>query len=271
VTPFDREKALDRAIEIAASASEIVMRVYAEPFEVELKGIGDPVTVADRESNEHITRALAASFPGIPIVAEESDPSTFAGFEAAERAWFVDPLDGTREFVAKNGEFAVMIGLAEHGRATLGAIVWPARGRVFGGAEGLGSFEILQGTKKPLAVSTETSAARARVVVSRSHSSPKTAALLERLGISRITQVGSAGVKGVLVACGETDVYLHRTYAGKRWDSCAPEAIVRGAGGVLTDAQGMPIDYRTADLTNANGILAANATLHAAIRGALTA
>ena len=111
------------ALEAAKEAAALVMGVYVAPFDVEFKVADDPVTRADRESNALLCARLTAAFPGVPIVAEESDPATYAGFAAAEAAWFVDPLDGTREFVAKNGEFAVMLGLAQAGRATVGVVI----------------------------------------------------------------------------------------------------------------------------------------------------
>jgi 3'(2'), 5'-bisphosphate nucleotidase len=266
---IDREKALDRALEIAASAADIVMRVYEEPFEVEYKGKNDPVTRADREANEHILRALATSFPGVPIVAEESPAASYAGFEQAPCAWFVDPLDGTREFVAKNGQFAVMIGLAEAGRATLGAIAWCSSGRMFGGAEDVRAFEVVAGKRVPIRVSAMADPWRSHAVVSRSHASEATNAAALRLGCKRVSHVGSAGLKAVMVACGEADVYLQPKYAGKRWDSCAPEAIVKAAGGAVTEATGAPFDYRATELANARGICVTNGLLHEAALRAL--
>jgi 3'(2'), 5'-bisphosphate nucleotidase len=127
------------ALAAALEASELVMSVYAAPFDVHFKAKDDPVTRADREANAHICERLERAFPGVPIVAEESDPSTYANFERADAAWFVDPLDGTREFVARNGEFAVMIGLAEGGRATVGVVVAPAWDRAFVGVVGVGA------------------------------------------------------------------------------------------------------------------------------------
>ena len=271
-TAYARADVLTRALAIAAEASVIVMDVYTGggAFDVEYKGKNDPVTRADKLANLHITRALAAAFPGVPIVAEESDPAAYAGFEAAPSAFFVDPLDGTREFVAKNGQFAVMIGLAEEGRATLGVVAWPALGRTFAG-EGGRAFEVTAGVTRDVRVSATAALAQARVVVSRSHRAERTGELLAQLGAAKVDHVGSAGVKGTLVACGEADVYVHPGVAGKRWDSCAPEAIVRAAGGEVTDALGIPFDYRTTSLVNADGMLATNGLLHAAVLARTTA
>src|SRR5258706_3725736 len=127
---------------IAREASAIVARVYATDFEVDFKGPADPVTQADREANALICARLAEVFGPLPVVAEESDESEFAGWVGAPRVFFVDPLDGTLEFVAKNGDFVVMIGLAEEGRAVAGVVTAPALGTAWAGAVGVGAFEI---------------------------------------------------------------------------------------------------------------------------------
>jgi 3'(2'), 5'-bisphosphate nucleotidase len=144
------------------------MGVYAAPFDVEYKAKDDPVTRADKEANALLVDRLSRAFPGMPIVAEESDPASYAGFGAAAAAWFVDPLDGTREFVARNGEFAVMLGLAERGRATVGVIVAPAWNRAFVGVVGEGAWEVAtDGALTPIHVTTRSSLAGASFVVSR--------------------------------------------------------------------------------------------------------
>jgi 3'(2'), 5'-bisphosphate nucleotidase len=267
--PFDRPAALPRVLAIAEEAAIVVMRAYAETApHVEYKGRGtsDPVTGADREANALICAALAREFPGVPIVAEESDPSSFAGFASAPAAWFVDPLDGTREFILHNGEFGVMIGLAEGGRATLGVVVCPALGRTFVGGEGLGAFEVApDGTKKPLRVSGVRVLADAEIVVSRSHRPKALDTAASRHGVRKVTPCGSAGVKAARVASGEAEVYAQPGRAGKRWDSCGPEAIVLAAGGLVTDAHGATIDYASGELDNDRGFVATNGALHGAV------
>jgi 3'(2'), 5'-bisphosphate nucleotidase len=263
-TSFARADVMERVLAIAAEAGAIVMEVYGQAFDVEYKAKNDPVTQADKLANLHITSALAAAFPGVPIVAEESAAASFAGYEASPSAFFVDPVDGTREFVARNGQFAVMIGLAEEGRATLGVVGWPALGRTFAGMEGH-AFELGGGSRKDIHVSRVGTLEEARVVVSRSHRSETTAEVIARLTAAKVDHVGSAGVKGTLVACGEADVYVHPGVAGKLWDTCAPEAIVRAAGGHVTDATGVELDYRGGQLANARGVLMTNGALHAAV------
>jgi 3'(2'), 5'-bisphosphate nucleotidase len=258
------------ALTVAREAAALIMDVYARPFDVDFKIGDDPVTRADREANTHICERLLREFPGLPVVAEESDPATYAGYAAANAAWFVDPLDGTREFVARNGQFAVMIGLAEQGRATLGAIVAPAWGRALVGVVGEGAWEVsADGVATPVHVSSRPSLAGASVVVSRSRTPDGMAAFLASIGAAPPIPHGSSGLKGVLVATGAHDVYLHPGNAGMRWDACATEALVKAAGGECTDADGKPFDYRSASLENSRGMVATNGRVHAALLEAL--
>lgn len=259
----DKDATLTLLLEMARTAGDAILDVYARgALGVEYKGANDPVTVADRRANDLLCEALTRAFPGIPIVAEESDPATFAGWQAAPRVWFVDPLDGTREFIDHNGEFAVMIGLAEGGRATMGVVSCPALGRDFVGAEGFGAFEVTrEGARKALSVSKTAQLADAELVVSRFHRAARLESAAARHGVRTITPCGSAGVKAVRVATGEADVYAQAGRAGKRWDSCAPEAIVRAAGGKVSDAFGKPIEYASGALDNQDGLIATNAPL----------
>ena len=261
-----RADVLDEVLAISERAAKVVMRVYGAPFDVDFKEKNDPVTLADRESNTLLCSALAASFPGVPIVAEESDPSAYAGYASAPAAWFVDPLDGTREFVARNGEFAVMVGLAEKGEATLGVVVCPAFGRTFIGARGLGAFEVAEdGSRKPIHVSTAKTLGEAEILVSRSHGAEGLEDLAKKLGFRKVTRCGSAGVKGTRIAAGEADVYAQPGRAGALWDACAPEAIVMAAGGRATDSHGTMIDYAAREIPNHYGFLATNGLLHEAV------
>ena len=259
----DRLELLDNVLAIAWRASEVVLQVYAAPFDVDYKEKDDPVTRADREANALICKALLADYPGIPVVAEESDPSTYAGYASASSAWFVDPLDGTREFVKRNGEFAVMIGLAEHGLATVGVIVCPAVNRAFIGAKGKGAFEVARdGSRHAIHTSDAKTLGEALLVVSRSQRIGQLEDLAVRLGFRGVARCGSAGVKATRIACGEADVYAQPGRAGALWDACAPEALVMAAGGRATDAHGTIIDYAARELPNHHGFVATNGYLH---------
>jgi 3'(2'), 5'-bisphosphate nucleotidase len=262
VTPSD----LDRLLEIGDLAAAEIMSVYATPFAVDYKGKDDPVTVADRAANGLVCDAIARDFPGIPIVSEENDPATFAAGLRSSEAFFVDPLDGTREFVAKNGEFCVMIGLTRGGRAVAGVIVCPALGRSFAGSVGVGAIEIAKdGSRRPVRVSSTAALTDARVVVSRSRRTQTIDIVQQHMGVREVLEMGSAGVKAARVACGEAEVYVQPGPAGKRWDACAPDAIVCAAGGMFTDAQGVPIDYASGELENSGGMVATNGRLHDAV------
>ncbi len=260
---LSREDMLDEVLDIARRASDLVMEVYGAPFDVDFKEKNDPVTRADRESNAFICRTLEANYPDIPIVAEESEPSTYAGYAAKPAAWFVDPLDGTREFVARNGEFAVMIGLAEKGEATLGVIVCPAIGRAFAGAKGVGAFEVAaDGSRRAIHASSARALGEAELLVSRSHGPAGLEELALKLGFRKVTRCGSAGVKATRIAAGEAEVYAQPGRAGALWDACAPEALVMAAGGRATDARGVVIDYAARELPNHHGFVATNGLLH---------
>jgi 3'(2'), 5'-bisphosphate nucleotidase len=264
VTVTERKEIVAILLDAARAAGELVMRVYQEDdVGVELKGPNDPVTRADKEANALLLDRLGRAFPGVPIVAEESDPATFEGFGNANRAFFVDPVDGTREFIAKNGEFCVMIGYVEDGRATAGVIVCPALAEDFTGAEGEGAFEIKGGSKRRLHVNATPTLEEARAAVSRFQRSRSVDAKLAALHCKELVEVGSAGIKGVRVATGVVDLFAHPSRgAMKLWDACAPDAIVRAAGGTFTDATGRPYDYK-GTIAQGAGTLAGNPTLHA--------
>jgi 3'(2'), 5'-bisphosphate nucleotidase len=259
----NRAEELSVMLRIAREASTVIERVYKSDFTIDYKGPSDPVTQADREANALICKRLAEAFGPIPVVAEESDESAFAGWVGAERAFFVDPLDGTLEFISGNDDFVVMIGLAEQGRPVAGVVVAPALGVAWAGADTVKAVEITSADdKRPLRVSSTSDVTKARAVVSRSHQSERLLQLVSDLGIPLVVPRGSAGLKGAQVAAGEADVYFQPGVAGKRWDTCAPEAILAAAGGIATDAWGHPIDYSGPELANDTGFLATNGHLH---------
>lgn len=251
--------------DIAAEAARVVMDVYARPFDVDYKAPQDPVTEADRRANDLICERLSREFPGVPIVAEESDPATFTDFRRHDRVFFVDPVDGTREFVDKNGEFAVMIGLLEGARAVASVIDAPARGEVFAAWVGQGALRIADGKEQPLRVSDVADITLGSLVGSRSHRSPQLERALAELNPRAIRVMGSAGLKSTLVARAEVEAYVAPGYAGKRWDACAADALVVAAGGMLTDTYGDAIDYRAPSLSNSRGLIASNGHVHEAL------
>jgi 3'(2'), 5'-bisphosphate nucleotidase len=267
----DLSHELEVAIGAARTASELVMSVYASGFAVEYKTADDPVTVADKRANAAIVATLGAAFPNDAIVAEESDNDVAS--TGKERCWFVDPLDGTREFVARNGEFCVMIGLAIGGLARLGVIAipaWKSPPFLLAGIVGAGCLRIDEDDRRsPVDCSAHAEVAGARVVVSRSRFDPALAARLGSLG-ARPATLGSGGVKAAALLVGEADAYVHPASrdgrgCASKWDVCAPEAIVRAAGGVFTDASGLALRYDGPELLARRGQLAAGSALHRAL------
>ncbi len=257
---------LEELVGIAAGAAAIVNEIYATDFRVDYKAVGDPVTDADRAANDFICAALGKRFPDIPIVAEESEERNFTGFRTAPSIFFVDPVDGTREFVARNGEFAVMIGLVQGDRATHGVIHAPSQRTAWAGEVGTGAFRIgPDGSRAAIHVTACDEIGQARVAASRSRRSETLERRLERLGAASLVALGSAGLKAAAVAEGRVDLYVAPDAAGKRWDACACDALVSAAGGTFTDRYGVPVDYRGASLQNDRGVVSAPPKLHARV------
>lgn len=259
------ERELEVASTLAREAGRVLLAIYATDFEVEEKsGGGGPVTEADRRANALIVAGLRAAFPEDGIIAEESANTIAPGNFA--RCWFVDPLDGTREFVNRNGEFAVHIGLAIAGEAKLGVVYRPVGDKLYRGIVGEGATLETGGEVRTLRVSETSNPVSLRLVVSRSHKSPRTNLLVEALGIQSISESGSVGLKCGLLAEGAADLYVHTSSRSYRWDSCAPEALLRAAGGRFVDLRLQPYRYDVEELRNHGGILACNAAAFDEVR-----
>jgi 3'(2'), 5'-bisphosphate nucleotidase len=253
----------DRLLGILREAAALINEVYNGQFEVKYKAPGDPVTVADQQANELICKRLAETHPDIPVVAEESDARRYAHYRSAPTVFFVDPVDGTREFVQRNGEFVTMIGVLEGDHPSIGVVLQPTTGYACVGVVGHGAWQVeASGEPVPIQVSPTRSLAEARLVASRSGSVERYAAIRQRLGVAAITPLGSAGMKGLAIARGAADAYVTPDYGGHRWDACALEALVTAAGGRLTDSHGTDLDYRSASLVNDHGLVASNGHLH---------
>jgi 3'(2'), 5'-bisphosphate nucleotidase len=257
--------------EIARAAGNVVLSCYRETVSVEYKGPNDPVTSADKAANTLICQALSAAFPGWPIVAEESDPDTFGDYRSAECGFFVDPIDGTREFLERTDEFVVMIGLVRGQRASAGVIHAPTSGLFWAGELGKSAYQLTTTTEaRRIAPSQTSELAQSQILISRAHRSARLSERLEAIQPKAVRSVGSAGLKGAFVAEGAADAYLAIGMAGKRWDACALDAIVTSAGGCVTDTTGERINYRADDLANKSGLVVSNGNLHAPLLAKLT-
>ena len=258
---LDREIA--EAARIARQAGEILMEVYATDFRVAYKAEADPVTEADTKANAYIVHELRKAFPGDGIVAEETEDRSDA--LQGGRCWYVDPLDGTKEFVARNGEFSVMLGLAIDGVATAGVVYRPDNDKLYAGVVGDGAYLEERGVRSVLRVSTVANPADLKLVVSRSHRNRAVGEVVSRLGIKQETTSGSVGLKAGLIAEGKVDLYVHIADKSSMWDACGPEAVLKAAGGRFTDLAGNPYRYSGADMRNRKGILACNEAAYDAV------
>lgn len=217
-----------------------------------------PVTAADRASQAAILEVLGSRRPGQRVLSEEAPaPDPIAG---AERLWVVDPLDGTREFIDRIGEFSVMVGLAVDGGAVLGAVYQPALDRLFAGDARNGAWVVdaVCDGASPTRLVVGDLGSPLRFVRSRSHPDDRIRRLESALGDVEIILSGSAGSKCALVASGAADLYVHPVPYLKEWDTCAPEAMLRAAGGRVTDCGGEPLRYGKADPAQPGGIFAAH-------------
>lgn len=258
---LDREIA--EAARIAREAGAILMDIYATDFAVAYKAEADPVTDADTKANAYIVSEIRKAFPGDGIVAEETEDRSDA-LEGG-RCWYVDPLDGTTEFVARNGEFSVMLGLAINGVATAGIVYRPVNDKLYSGVVGGGAYLEEHGERSPLNVSTVADPSRLRLVVSRSHRNRAVGNVVTQLGITQETTSGSVGLKAGLIAEQKADLYIHIADKSSMWDACGPEAILKAAGGRFTDLIGNPYRYGGTDMRNRSGILACNAAAYDAV------
>jgi 3'(2'), 5'-bisphosphate nucleotidase len=255
------ERELEVAKQLARSAGKRILELYRSDAQIQWKGMDDPVTAADQAANEIIVSGLAREFPDDGILAEET-PDTAARL-ARERVWLIDPMDGTKQFIDRIGEFAVMIGLAVEGEARLGVVYQPTSDRMYYAAPGLGSFVEEGWSTKRLHVVGETRFEKMLIALSRSHHSPTVDRIRERLGVGGAIRSGSVGLKFGLIAEGRAHLYIHSGGRTNQWDTCAPEAILRAAGGVVTDTRGEPLRYNVPEIRNLRGILASNGVRHA--------
>jgi 3'(2'), 5'-bisphosphate nucleotidase len=256
----DLRRELEIACELARSAGGILMSHYAGHVAVEWKGKHDPVTAADREASQHIVAELHRRFPDDGVLSEEESDDSSRRLSLS-RVWVVDPLDGTKEFIARLGEFAVMIGLAIDGAARLGAVYQPTSDKLYFASWGHGAFLREAGVDRRLQVSIVEDPANVAIAISRSRRSVVGEGVRAKLGIGNAIACGSLGLKLGLICEGKAHVYIQDGGTGL-WDVCAPEAILQEAGGRVTDLVGKPLRYDTLDVRLRRGVLASNGALH---------
>lgn len=236
---------LETVCRIAVDAGARTLPIYRSDFEVQTKDDDSPLTQADLAAHRHIADALSAASPDTPQLSEEGAEIPYDTRAEWREYWLIDPLDGTREFVNKNDQFTINIALIRDGRPVLGAVYAPALGTLWAGGNGLGAFRRADGEDQtPIRVSPANGACP-RVLVSRSHRSESIDQLLARMPDYEPVSMGSS-LKFCVIAEGQADFYP-RLGPTSEWDTAAGHAVLKAAGGQVTDIRGRPLRYNETD------------------------
>lgn len=241
---------MQKVLDIARLAGAAIMEVYRSGATGETSKEDDsPLTLADLAAHRIIVAGLIRLAPEIPILSEEAADIAYPVRSQWTSYWLVDPLDGTREFIKRNGEFTVNIALIENGNPVMGVVYAPVLDVCYFGARGTGAF-VQRGSAvaQSVAVKPHTAGETLKVVASRSHSDARTEALLKRLGDYQCISMGSS-LKLCLVAEGKAHFYP-RLGPTMEWDTAAAHAVVNAAGGIVCDMTGKALRYNKVDLHN---------------------
>jgi 3'(2'), 5'-bisphosphate nucleotidase len=234
---------LEPVKKVAYEAGRRIMEIYEQGFEVEQKADKTPLTEADLAAHQAIMSGLSELTPDLPVLSEESRPTTFAERAAWPRYWLVDPLDGTREFINRNGEFTVNIALIDGHEPVVGVVYAPVVGSLYCAARGKGAFKKSE-LEEPVQIHVRNHCPGKVVIAgSRSHQSPQFKEFLSKLPDYEVISMGSA-LKSCLVAEGTADIYA-RLGPTSEWDTAAAQCIVEEAGGQITDTHMRPLQYNT--------------------------
>jgi 3'(2'), 5'-bisphosphate nucleotidase len=248
---------IPKLIDITREAAEEALKIYnTADFGIEHKEDKTPLTEADRRSNIVITEGLEKLHSDIPVISEENQSIPYKERKNWDRFWLVDPLDGTKEFIKRNGEFTINIALMEDGHPVLGVVSAPVKGIIYYGMKGEGAFGLPAGggQQEKIHVPSAPDIERIKAVASRSHFSEKAKLLMEALDAEMIN--AGSSLKFVTVAKGEADFYP-RFGPTHEWDTAAGHAIAEAAGAVVCGLDGQPLSYNKEDLRH-NGFLVSN-------------
>ncbi|WP_434931687.1 3'(2'),5'-bisphosphate nucleotidase CysQ [Shewanella sp. HL-SH5] len=234
---------LQQIVTIAKQAGNAIMDVYAQTdLQVEIKQDDSPVTAADIASHNVIIKGLTSHFVDIPVMSEEDANISWATRKQWQTYWLIDPLDGTKEFIKRNGEFTVNIALIHQGQAIAGVVYAPVLGKCYSGIVGNGAWLEHNGQVSRLDISQRNILPIPVVVGSRSHVSPDVADYLHTVGEHQMLSVGSS-LKFCMVAEGQADVYP-RLGPTSEWDTAAAQAVLESAGGVVVEYPALtPLQY----------------------------
>ncbi|HKU14846.1 MAG TPA: 3'(2'),5'-bisphosphate nucleotidase CysQ [Steroidobacteraceae bacterium] len=251
-------KLLTDVVALARRAGNAILEVYGQQFEVTNKADHSPLTLADTQSHDVIVQGLRALTPDLPVLSEEASDIPFSERRQWQRYWLVDPLDGTKEFVSRNGEFTVNIALIDGHDAVLGVVHVPVSDTTYTGVRGVGASRQV-GSESAVVIKTSASAATPlRIVGSRSHRDAILDRYLPRLEPYQLVAVGSS-LKFCLVAEGSADLYP-RFGPTSEWDTAAAQAVVEAAGGRVVQTDGQPLRYNAkSELLNPHFLVSGDA------------
>jgi 3'(2'), 5'-bisphosphate nucleotidase len=253
----DTNQLLLEVTALAREAGRAILEVYASSFSVKEKEDRSPLTEADLRSEKLILAGLRRIAPEIPVLSEESVQLPYSTRKHWSRLWIVDPLDGTKEFVQRNGDFTVNIALVDNHRPVLGVVHAPVHERDYFACEGVGAFRSdAQASGRPIRVAKR-GAGAVRVVGSRSHRGSSLDGFLAHVGPHELVEVGSS-LKLCLVAEGQADVYP-RMGPTSEWDTAAGQCVLEQAGGHVVKLDGEPLAYNREDTLNPNFMAYADA------------
>ncbi len=244
---------IEKIIAIAEQAGEAILEIYQQDFSVEIKSDDSPLTQADKNANAVIVAGLKAIAPEIPIISEENKLTDYAIRKDWTQCWMVDPLDGTKEFIKKNGEFTVNIALIENGVPVMGVVHVPAQGITYFAEKGKGSHKKEDGIIQTLNIRALAADGVLKIVGSRSHQTPELMEYVEKQKnvFSQVEFVAAgSSLKFCLLAEGKADVYP-RLGPTMEWDTCAGQIVATEAGAVvLRWDNGAPLEYNRENLLN---------------------
>lgn len=238
---------LKQVLKVAEKAGEAILEIYhqSEEVEIEKKDDNSPVTAADHAAHKVIVESLLAAYPDVPVFSEESGGIAFQDRQHWQEFWLVDPLDGTKEFINRTGEFTVNIALIQNGEPVLGVVTVPLKNTAYLGARGIGAYKVLDHEPWQEIKVRDINWDQLIVVGSRRHGAEALDALIAKLS-SRFSSIETANMgsslKFCLIAEGKADIYP-RLAPTSEWDTAAAQAVLMEAGGIVLDIEFNPLQY----------------------------
>jgi len=233
---------LQKTIELIKNAGKIIEGIRSRAFEIKHKSDDSgPVTEGDLAASEYLIKEISHHFPNDLVISEEAplpvDPAE------GKRTWFIDPIDGTKEFIKMTNEWSIMIGLAVHQRPVLGVVYQPTLEKLYFATKDGGAFLEFNGKTSILKVKPPLDIKNAKIIQSRSHYDKRIDSIAKNLGITEVLRLGSIGLKLGIISKGEADLYFNLSGKCHLWDLCGPQIILEESGGLVMNENGLPIIY----------------------------